>query len=133
MTQALRGVRGLAKVLLMEQRDNFKARNGTVFLSTGFEKTKSVKLVSSKTLEQLISDDGTDGDYAPDVLNPYTPSGTVKESRDECFGDKLFEMHKKTVSEFVVERARSGLPVDQAAVDLVLLKLPFLFKLIERG
>ena len=131
--EALQGVRGIAKVLLMEQRDNFKANKGKVYVAMGFDKRKSKMLgSSSKDLKQLLCDDGTDGDYAPDILNPYTASMLVADQKDTWFGNKMFDLQEKTVRELVTERARSGLPLDQAACDdMPFLEVPLLFKLFE--
>jgi hypothetical protein len=129
-------VRVIAKVLLLEQRDNFKAKKGKVYVAMGFDKRKSKMMDSSaKDLKQLLCDDGTDGDYAPDILNPYTSSSIVADQRDTCFGDKLFALHVEVVTKFVTERVRSGLPLvlTQASVDDVRLEVPFLFKLFQHG
>jgi hypothetical protein len=126
--QALQGVHGMAKVLLMEQRDNFKARKGTVYLAMGFDKRKSTMRETGNGLKELLCDDGADGDYAPDLLNPYSPSLTVVECTDAYFFANVFALHEETVKQSVIECARSGLTLDQAAVDGVHLVLPFLTK-----
>ena len=81
-------------------------------MTCGFEKRKGFSNFDpvgarSEDLDTILCDDGSDGDYAPDILNPYSIRYSLDPSEYSCLlENKMRSVHKAQLKKSLIAAAR---------------------------